>query len=62
MAQYRVVETSFIDNKLCAEGTIVEYDPGKDGKVGDNLEPVKKAKADKAEVSDDKPEGDQALA
>lgn len=55
MAQYRVVEQSFIDNKLCAEGSIVEYDPGKDGEVGPNLELVKKGKTDA-------PQGDAALA
>jgi len=40
MPQYRVVEKSFIGNKLCEEGEIVEYD----GKYpGPNLEPADKA-------------------
>lgn len=46
MPKFRVVEKSFINNRICEEGEIVDYE----GKVHDNLEPVKaaKAKADKA--------------
>lgn len=47
MPKYRVVEKSFVANKLCEEGEIVEYD----GEVAANLERVdekKKAKDDPA--------------
>ena len=44
MAQYRVLQKSFINNVLAEEGEIVEYD----GEVSDNLElipePVKTKK------------------
>ncbi len=46
MAQYRVKETSFINNKLVQAGDIVEYD----GKPGKNLEPIKSGKGKKAEA------------
>lgn len=36
MARYRVLTTSFIANKLCEEGTIIEYT----GEAGDNLQLV----------------------
>jgi hypothetical protein len=37
---YRVLKRSFINNGLVEPGQIVEYDPGKDGTIGDNLELV----------------------
>jgi hypothetical protein len=40
MAQYRVLQKSFINNALREEGEIVEYD----GDPSDNLELVKKSK------------------
>jgi len=36
MARVRVLTTSFIENKLCEEGTIMEYS----GELADNLELV----------------------
>lgn len=36
MAQYKVLELSFIDNKIVQEGAIVEYD----GEPGPNLAPI----------------------
>lgn len=51
MAQYKVLERSFIGNMLVDEGAIVEYD----GEPGPNLEPVKakaKGKADAEEVAE----------
>lgn len=57
MAKYRVLQTSFIDNRLVHEGEIIEYD----GDAGHNLEliePEKKAGSKKR--NDDAPpaEGD----
>lgn len=43
MAKYRVLTTSFIDNKLVQEGEIVDYD----GVPHDNMEPMD-APAEKA--------------
>jgi hypothetical protein len=40
MAQYRVLQTSFINNALVQEGEVVEFD----GEPGSNLEPLKKSK------------------
>ena len=36
MAQYKVLQKSFINNNIVEEGEIVEYD----GKPGTNLEPM----------------------
>lgn len=36
MAQYKVLELSFIDNKIVQEGAVIEYD----GEAGPNLELV----------------------
>ena len=61
MPQYRVKETSFINNKLVQEGDVVEYD----GRPGKNLELIKgKApKAPKADepAADEKPEDETEL-
>lgn len=38
MAKYRVLEKSFIDNRICEEGSEVDYDFGKD-KDGNAIEP-----------------------
>jgi hypothetical protein len=46
MAEYIVLETSFINNSLVEPGARVEYD----GKPGKNLQPVKKAKGKAAEA------------
>lgn len=40
MAQYRVLQKSFINGELLEEGAIVEFD----GEASDNLELVKKGK------------------
>lgn len=40
MAQYRVLQKSFVNNSLVEEGEIVEFD----GEPGTNLEPLKKSK------------------
>lgn len=48
MPKFRVLETSFIGDKLVHPGDVVDFD----GKYGSNLEPlepIKKAKAPKAE-------------
>lgn len=44
MAQYRVLQKSFIGNRIVEEGEVVDYD----GDVSDNLELVKKEKGKKA--------------
>lgn len=57
MAKYRVLQTSFIDNKLVNEGEIVEYD----GEAGHNLEliePEKKAGSKKRTDDATPAEGD----
>lgn len=46
MAQYRVTETSFINNKLVQAGDIVEYE----GRAGKNLELIKTGKGKKVEA------------
>lgn len=43
MAQYRVLQKSFINNAIVEEGEIVEYD----GKPSDNLELIKPVKTSK---------------
>ena len=40
MAQYRVLQKSFINGQLLEEGAVVEFD----GEASDNLELVKKSK------------------
>ena len=40
MAQYRVLQKSFINGQLLEEGAVVEFD----GEASDNLELVKKGK------------------
>lgn len=40
MPRYRVLEKSFIDNKLVEEGEIVEYE----GETGSNLELIEDSK------------------
>lgn len=47
MPKYKVLQKSFINNRICEEGDIVEYE----GDVSENLELVKKGKA-KAESSE----------
>lgn len=42
MAQYKVLETSYIHDRLVKPGDIVEWEPKKHGTPGPNLEPVKK--------------------
>jgi len=44
MAQYRVMQRSFINNAIAEEGDIVDYD----GAVADNLEPIKPGKSAKS--------------
>jgi hypothetical protein len=43
MAQYKVLQKSFINNNIVEEGEIVEYD----GKPGTNLEPMKSKRSAK---------------
>jgi hypothetical protein len=40
MAQVRVLQKSYIGNRIVEEGEIIEYD----GELSENLEPVKKGK------------------
>jgi hypothetical protein len=42
MAQVRVLQKSYINNRIVEEGEIIEYD----GELSGNLEPVKKGKKD----------------
>lgn len=49
MAQYKVLEKSFIGNRMVEAGEVIDYD----GEAGANLEPVKAAKGKKAEASAD---------
>lgn len=49
MAQYKVLEKSFIGNRLVDAGEVVEFD----GEAGPNLEAVKPAKGKKAEAPAD---------
>lgn len=48
MGKYRVLETSFIDNKLVKPGEIVEYE----GEASGNLKAVSKKEADAAEAAE----------
>lgn len=45
MAQYRVLEKSFIGGRIIEAGEIVEYD----GEAAGNLEPIKKGKGKAAQ-------------
>jgi hypothetical protein len=58
MPQYRVLQTSFINNAIVHEGEVVEYD----GEAGSNLEPIedeKPAKSSKGKAKGgDTPTGD----
>ena len=49
MAQYKVLEKSFINNSIAEEGDIVEYD----GTPGTNLEPLKTKRSPKTDASDE---------
>lgn len=51
MAQYKVLQKSFINNNIVEEGDIVEYD----GKPGTNLEPMKSKRSAKPDASDEAP-------
>jgi hypothetical protein len=53
MARYRVLEKSFINNRIVEEGDEVEYE----GKAGSNLEPLDKPKRSRAEEAP-KPDAD----
>lgn len=61
MAQYRVLQKSFINGHIQEEGSIVEYD----GEPSENLEliegekPAAKAKGKKAAAPVDQPEGQE---
>lgn len=48
MAQYKVLQKSFINNNIVEEGEIIEYD----GKPGTNLEPMKSRRSAKPDVPD----------
>lgn len=50
MPQYRVLQTSFINNAIVQEGAVIDYD----GEAGPNLELIKakKGKAAAAESTD----------
>jgi hypothetical protein len=47
MAKFRVLEKSFINNRIVEPGDVVEYD----GKHGKNLEPIKKGRGEAAEAA-----------
>lgn len=51
MPQYRVLQTSFIGNRLVQEGDVIDFD----GEPSDNLEPMDKA-AKKAAAAANTPE------
>lgn len=58
MPQYRVLQTSFIGNRLVQEGDVIDFD----GEPSDNLEPMDKA-AKKAAAAANSPEAQaEALA
>lgn len=56
MAQYRVLQKSFIDSRLVEAGETVEYD----GEASDNLELIKKATKRTAATTAAADEGDAA--
>ena len=49
MAQYKVLQKSFINNNIVEEGEIVEYE----GKPGANLELLKSKRSPKTDASDE---------
>jgi hypothetical protein len=51
--RYRVLKRSFVNNALVEPGQIVEYDPGKGGKAGSNLELVDEKEAKDAPTKRD---------
>jgi len=54
MAQYKVLQKSFINNNIVEEGEIVEYD----GKAGSNLELIKQKRGVKPDTAQEVPEAD----
>ena len=56
MARYRVLQKSFIDNRIVEEGEIIDYDPPEGG-VAENLEPIrgKRGQADADPGTGDEP-------
>jgi len=46
MAKYRVLQKSFVGNRIVEEGAIVDYE----GEVSDNLEPVEAAQSEKGDA------------
>lgn len=57
MPQYRVLQTSFINNTIVQEGATIDYD----GDAGPNLELIK-AKKGKAPATEPAVDGEQAPA
>lgn len=57
MAQYKVLVTSYINNRLCQPGEVIEFT----GKPGSNLQKVEK-KAAKAEKPAEAPAADEPAA
>jgi hypothetical protein len=58
MAQVRVLQKSYINNRIVEEGEIIEYD----GELSENLEPVKKGKKAAESPSADPTGSDPAAA
>lgn len=56
MAQVRVLQKSYIGNRIVEEGEVIEYD----GELSDNLEQVKKGKKAAEAPAADAPGADQA--
>jgi len=52
MAQYKVLQKSFINNNIVEEGEIVEYD----GNPGTNLELIKQKRGVKPDTAQELPE------
>lgn len=55
MPQYKVLQKSYINNRIVEEGEIVEYD----GKPGTNLELIKQKRGVKPDNAQQVPEADQ---
>ena len=55
MPQYRVLQKSFIGNRIVEEGEVIDYD----GEASDNLELVKKGKKAAEAPAADTPGADQ---
>lgn len=51
MPQYRVLQKSYVGNRIVEEGEVVEYD----GEASDNLELIKPAKGKKADAQAEQP-------